>query len=146
MWLLKFLLKNLWLGLSYVMLSLTIGENHPFTLVPMYNNFPNYAYSYYLSDGRGTLLPLAGYFKYDIGNLSHNFNAICQDKNIPHGFQMETEEQLREVGEAMISQVMEHRFARLPGDTLQLHRICYFMQGDTIAQKDVVMYETVVNQ
>jgi hypothetical protein len=38
-----FLRKHLWLGVLYIVLSLAIGEQHPFTLVPMYTSFINEA-------------------------------------------------------------------------------------------------------
>lgn len=135
------LLQNVLVGVVYVVLSLLIGEQHPFTLVPMYSNLPNYAYSFYLSDDKGQILPFAKYFKCADDYPAHTYNAICEDKKISYGNGLETEEQLAEIGKQMIAELKEHQYALLPKGQVQLHRINYFMENDSLKEVDSKMYE-----
>jgi hypothetical protein len=128
------------LGVVYILLSLVIGEVHPFTTVPMYNKFPNYAYAYYVSDENGKMLPVGSYFNYNAGNLSHNYVAICESKKIIHGYEVETQDQLSQVGKEMLEQLIAYRRDSIPAKILQMHRVNYFLEKDSIKTKDVVMY------
>ncbi len=135
------LFQNVLVGIGYVVLSLLIGEQHPFTLVPMYNNLPNYAYSFYLSDDKGQILPFAKYFKCADDYPAHTYNAICENKKIRSGNRLETKQQLSEIGKQMIADLKEHQFALLPKSRIQLHRICYFLERDSLKKDDYLMYE-----
>jgi len=135
------LLDKFTVGGGYLFLSLLFGEHHPFTLVPMYNSFPNYAYSFYLADSTNRLLPLAQYYSLADDELSHHYSSICQVQNIAFGNQCESPDQLQKIGSAMFAKLKHYRYAELPARKIQLHRVCYFLQADTIAQNDLVMFE-----
>ncbi len=140
-YLLKHILPYTALGLSYVVLSLLIGEVHPFSLVPMYNNFPNYAYAFYVSDEEGKLLPVNTYFNYGAGDLSHNYVAVCESQKVFHGYNRETSGQLAAVGKVMLQKLYTFKRDSVPAQRLQLHRVNYTLTNDSITSKDVLMYE-----
>ncbi len=130
------------LGAGYVMLSLYIGEIHPFTLFPMYYTIPKYAYSFYFSDPAGKIYPANQYFNCGADALSHMYGTITGMEKIPIGSERETAEQLRKTGEIMMNQVKQHPTAAWPAGIVDLHRVCYFMDGDSILNRDIVIYET----
>ena len=134
------------IGITYIVLSLLIGEVHPFTVVPMYSSFPNWAYSFYLSDSTSRLLPIANYFKYADDELGHNYAAICEQQKIVYGNQTETKIQLECVGKQMFGLLQAHQVAPLLQSYIQLHRVCYFMQRDSINVADIIIYEGKWNE
>ncbi len=129
------------LGVIYLAASLLIGEQHPFTLVPMYNSFQNYAYSFYLSDSTGTLIPFTRHFDCHNDYLSHIYGSVCDKNNIRHGNQIETDEQLKLIGKSMMEELNKHQRSLLPTGIIQLHRVCYFAQGGSMKENDKMMYE-----
>lgn len=140
------LLHKFIVGGIYIMLSLLLGELHPFTLVPMYNSIPNYAYSFYLSDSSNHLLPLGDYYYLANDELSHKYTTICEREHIKHGDQQETMQQLQIVGNAMFGKMKEYQRKKLPAGSIRLHRVCYFLRNDSILQSDLVMFEKLQNE
>jgi hypothetical protein len=134
--------QNISLGLCYIIISLIVGECHPFSLVSMYNSFPDKACTFYLSDSKGTLLPLARYYHYITGDLTHNYNAICRSMGINGGNQAETVEQLHTIAKSMMAILEQRCFSKPVADTVQLHQVYYFLKGDSIRSSDIIIYET----
>ncbi len=130
------------LCVSYIALSALIGEVHPFTRMPMYSYVSNYAYSFYISNEQGKLIPIKDYFNYKADDLTHHFSAICERQNIPYGFGKEDITVLKSVGETMLTQMMHHQRKPIPAHKIQLHRIYYYLQNDSINKTDLMMYET----
>ena len=137
----KSFLRNTSFGLGYLLLCLLIGEVHPFSLLPMYNSFPNWAYAFYVSDKQDNLLPNNKYFAIPAMDLAHNYYAICEDQKINTGYEMETKEELNKAGEIMMQKLLAKHSASLTADTLQLHRICYSFQGGCVVTHNTIMYE-----
>ncbi len=133
--------QNISVGLCYVILSLIIGECHPFSLVDMYNRFPEKACTFYLTDTKGKLLPIENYYHYKTGDLTHNYNAICKSKNITGDNHTLTSEQLHNIGEIMMSQLGQRCFSKPLANTIQLHQIYFFLKNDSIQSNDIIMYE-----
>jgi hypothetical protein len=138
--------KNISFGLCYLILCLMVGEVHPFTVVPMYNNFPNWAYAFFVTDIEGKLLPGVKYFKTSSADLSHRYWAICERDRITCGNQTETKEELRKVGEVMLKDLMNNNLREFPSDTIQLHRVSYYFQNDSILSTNVLMYERAITR
>ncbi len=135
-------MRFVFVGLLYLGLSLFFGEVHPFTTVPMYSNFPNWAYSFYISNPSGRLVPVTHYYNCASDELSHQYSAICSQLHIPYGNRIETARQLQTIGQAMFAFLQKRQIKLLPEkERLQLHRVCYYIQNDTIASQDTVLYE-----
>jgi hypothetical protein len=106
-------------GGIYLGLCLWIGEVHPFTLVPMYNSFPNYGYAFYITDEHNKVLPIKKYFSYQSGNLGHYYNAMAQ---------------------------LAEKCYKLPSaEAIVLHRACFTLVNDSIEQHDVVMHQIPIS-
>lgn len=94
---------------GYVVLSLLVGEVHPFTRVSMYDSFPNWAYVFYLKDGQGNIL----FFRkekrlpVDAGGLAHTFYSYNNQHGIVYGNGNEDEQRLLEVGNYMAQSVRD---------------------------------------
>jgi hypothetical protein len=138
----QFFKQNILFGLCYVILSLLIGDCHPFSLVSMYDSFPESATTFYLSDKKGKLLPLKSYYHYGTGDLTHFYGAFCESKNFSREEEAQSPAQLNAIGEAMISELEQHKFAALPADTVQVHQVYYFFKDGSLHQKDNVIYES----
>jgi hypothetical protein len=108
----------------------------------VYCNLPNYSYSYYFSDTTGKLYPSGHYFDLDVGSLAHIYVAIGGKEKIPIGFEMETAPQLNKIGEVMTNQMKQRPYINWPSGVVDLHRVCFYMAGDSIFNRDIVMYET----
>ncbi len=134
------LFRGIILGLLYVAASIIIGEQHPFTLVPMYNGFPNYAYSFSMTTADGTLLPFNVYFDCKDDFPSHLYGSICDKMGINAGNETETDMQLKRVGEAMLLSLKRYSTQPLPKGEIQLHRICYYSENELIKSSAKKMY------
>lgn len=132
--------RGIYLGLFYVAFSLVIGEQHPFTLVPMYNGFPNYAYSFYMTTANGKLLPFKNYFKCKDDYPSHLYGSICDKNGINAGNEMETDTQLAIVGKAMLATLKKQPKQPLPQGEIQIYRICYYSEVNKIKSRTKKMY------
>lgn len=134
-------LHYIMVGLCYIALSVWFGEVHPFTVVPMYNNFPNWAYSFYMSDKNNNIIPIATYFNYKDDELSHNFSAICSSENISYANKTIVDPELLKVGKLMALQLFKKKIKPLDTDSVRLHRVCYFLCNDSICSTDLILYE-----
>lgn len=134
-------IKYLYLAAAYVVLSLIIGEVHPFTTVPMYNSFPNWAYSFYISDTSGKLIPIGNYYSCDYDYLSHLYSTLCQENHIEMGNEVEKADELTFIGNKMFDGLSGYRKKTLPQGKIQLHRVCYSYKNNAINKADIVIYE-----
>jgi hypothetical protein len=133
---------------TYIILSLVIGERHPFTPVPMYNHFPNWAYVFYAKDNDGRILFSKTTFRNacspsDVSNL---YSSYCYEKNWMYGFGKETPENLHEVGEVLLN---HYKNNFLPGyqpkpDTLYIIRKhLRVVQGKFTETDSIIAYEAL---
>ncbi len=132
--------RGILLGLIYVAISLVIGEQHPFTLVPMYNGFQNYAYSFYMTTADGKLLPFHVYFDCKDDFPSHLYGSICDKIGVNAGNETETDIQLNRVGEDMLLTLKKRHLLPLPKGEIQIHRICYYSENGLIKSRSKKMY------
>jgi hypothetical protein len=132
--------KLLFIFLGYIFLSLIFGEEHPFTKVPMYANFPNWAYSFYITDSNNILLPVRKYFSCANDELSHQYSAICERLKINYGNQSESGTQLDSIGAELIVFLKSRQVKPLPVNQIQLTRVCYSISQNKISQKEVKLF------
>ncbi len=142
----KSILRNTSFGLGYLLLCLFLGEMHPFSLLPMYDSFPNWAYAFYVSDKQDNLLPNNKHFTIPAMDLAHNYYTICEDQKINTGYERETKEELNKAGEIMLEKLLAKRANTLTADTIQLHRICYSLEGDSVIAHNTIMYERAIGK
>ena len=126
---------------AYVLLSLIFGEVHPFTKVPMYSTFPNWAYSFYISDSTNTIIPTRRYFSCADDELSHQYAAICERLGINYGNQIETQVQLDSIGKVMFLFLKEKQIKPLPMNRIKIKRVCYKIHQNQISQVEVILFD-----
>ena len=121
-----------------MIMSLLIGEVHPFSREPMYNSFPNLATAFYLSDSRGNLLPVTKYFSYNTDAITHNYHTI---EEIMGYQENETKSRLDKIGREMWTQILPHAYSGVIVHGITIHRVSYFLSKDTISQNDEILYQ-----
>lgn len=77
--------ENTFLFFLFVALSWFIGEQHPFSRIPMYHSFPKYAYVFYLEDLNNQLVPFKEISKLHAAEMSHLYYAALKKRNISYG-------------------------------------------------------------
>jgi hypothetical protein len=124
-----FIRKNMLLGLAYILLCLLIGEVHPFTRVPMYNKFDDYAYSFKLTDSDDQLIPISKYYRISSAGLGHKYSLFMQNP-----------EALAYSGRELLNQLQESRKAKPPADSLRLYLVRHYLTNDSLLQTETLMY------
>lgn len=97
---LKLLFSRYIVYITVIGLTILVRENFPFSMYPMYNHFPNYAYTFYLEDDKGN--NLASLLSISHGSLSHLFFNECNKLNMHYGYGTEDPEQLEIVSKNTI--------------------------------------------
>jgi hypothetical protein len=118
--------------LLYVALSWWLPEFHPFSRYPMYSSFPNYAYSFYVSDSAGQLIPYKKYFKTRASEVSHQYCEVFDSHKWVRVMGLETDSQLRAGGAELLRNIILTKTTELPRGTIQLHRLYYRFENDSI--------------
>jgi hypothetical protein len=140
-----FLRKHLWLGVLYIVLSLAIGEQHPFTLVPMYTSFINEARVLSLTTANGQPIVLKGKFNVHSGGLMHRYfakrNAI--EASSPN---LTEKEQNKIIGSFLIDEITNSSLASCSSDTLQLHLLTYHLHDHELKYASTLIYAKDLNR
>jgi hypothetical protein len=113
------------------------AERYPFTRFPMYNEFPNYSYVFYISDLNNKPLALA---KLGIGGgeLAHNYFAIANARQFPNGKNLETSQHLRQIGYEMARIIRQKKpNFKVP---FQIHRLYFYKSKNQLKRQDRVIY------
>jgi hypothetical protein len=118
--------------LCYVTLSWFLPEFHPFSRYPMYDSFPNYSYSFYISDSTGQLLPYARYFKVRANEIGHMYCEVFDEHQWARGMGIESDSQLRAAGSELMKSIISSQKIPLPAGEIRLHRLYYKFQNDSI--------------
>lgn len=85
---------------SILVITFVVGETYPFSFYPMYNHFPNYAYTFFFEDENGYSLDKE--LNDNHGNISHIYFAEFDSKGWRVGNAKETKHHLQIVGESII--------------------------------------------
>lgn len=128
--------EKLAVGIVYLLLCLVMGENHPFSMQPMYSSFPNSAHSFYLSNEDNKLLPIHEFFNYSSEDLAHNYSVISSTTNQNNKLQDSA------VGRLMMQLVLPRAYSAAKNfDSLRLHKVTYYLsETDSVFQKDEILY------
>lgn len=102
--------------LGYILVALVVGENQPFTRVPMYDNLPNWAYVFYIKDNNDNPIYLKTK-KTDIlttESLSHMFSSYCNNKKFQYGSDMESDSTLELSGKFLMGEICKKWSKSIP--------------------------------
>lgn len=135
------------LFLTYIFLGLTIGEFHPFSKFPMYNNLPKWSYVFYYTDVKEKLIP-ANKFQNTGNGIGHIFYAVCENMKIQFGNNKETKLELYEIGENMTKVLIGNKINLFDSiQDVKLYRLNMFVNdSDSIIIDTVLMYQTKLNE
>src|SRR5690554_5406096 len=89
-----------------VFLTFLVREWYPFSFYPMYNEFPNWSYTFYLEDENQEHIRIDDL---DHGSLSHLFYAEANNIKIHYGNNIESKEELEQVGEKIIENIFVNK-------------------------------------
>jgi hypothetical protein len=107
-------------AIFYIVLSLTLGEVHPFSKFEMYDYFPSSALAFNLREPNGKMLAVNRYFNYHTAEISHNYVA-ANDKY--HSIEEDSLKRRILVGESIMNQIRSHSRIQLPNDTVILNMV-----------------------
>lgn len=123
--------------LVFLLGSLLLAEQYPFTRFPMYNSFPNYSYVFYLSDLNNQPIPLSE-VEMGGGELAHNYFAIANARHFPNGKNLETTQHLRQIGYEMAIIIRQKKpNFKVP---FQIHRLYFYKSKNQLKRQDRVIY------
>lgn len=137
------ILKKYSLYFGILITTFILKETYPFSFYPMYNNFPNWSYTFYFEDENNKLIKHALFVQHS--SLSHLFYSECQKQGIAYGYGMETREELKSVG----LKVTQYAFNmnRIKTDStkqLKLYRIYNHIEDDKIKSDTLLISTTYV--
>ncbi len=123
---------------SIIIITFLVGEIYPFSFYPMYNNFPNFSYVFYIEDDKGK--NLKEYLLVSHAGLSHIFFAQCEVLKIQSGLGMEKKKNLETIGSKMLRRALNYSKVRGEGiKVINLKRIYNYYQKDRIFSDTTVM-------
>ena len=70
-------------ALLYIIGVLLFNETHPFSRFPMYSNFPNWSYSFYLTDEANEIIPFSS-LETTGSSVGHLYGSVSDELNIPY--------------------------------------------------------------
>lgn len=125
---------------TYLVGSLIIGEFHPFSRYPMYNNLPNWSYAFYFADEHNRLIP-GKQIKVYGGELGHLYSAIAQQHSIAFGEGKETDKQLHFIGKIITEHALRKNKETFVSKRIKLIRVYYRLSDNQIITQTTCMYE-----
>lgn len=131
--------KSYSIAICYLLISLFKGEFHPFTRVPMYNSFPNYAYIFYITDAMGKNLCVTNEHL-NSGYLSHIYCSITSKYHLFYGFRKETKAEMNFVAQKMFENFKNERNIILPKGDIHLIRISFSIENEKLYKQNDLIY------
>lgn len=104
----------------YVVLSLLIGETHPFSRFEMYDHFPSEAHAFRILDGNGELQPSKEMFAFRTADLSHSYSAASDRFST---LEPDSAMLMARIGESLMDQLLERANLTALPDTLILNLV-----------------------
>ncbi len=138
--------KNFAVGFIYLLLCLMVGETHPFSLVEMYNSFPNFARTFLLTDSHENVLPFNEYYWLNSSDLSHKYNTAIELIQSKKPGQKLAPDDLQKVGEIMMKALNDNSKKPVEADSLKLYLITNYMSNDSVQTDKQLLYATKVGK
>jgi hypothetical protein len=111
----KCLLLKYPIYIGVILITFIAQEFYPFSRYPMYDNFPNWSYTFYFEDEVGNnlkeTLPISH------SAFSHLYFAELNNKGIPYGNGIETSKDLELIGKRITEQVFNFTLLKNKGIT-----------------------------
>jgi hypothetical protein len=128
----------------YVVLSWVIGEHHPFSRIPMYHSFPNYAYTFNILDNENQMIPLKEISKMGAAEISHlYFSAINNSDIIYYGSGIEDSLDMESIGEEVFNNIVWKENIDLNEKCFKLERIYLSInESNELVTKSKILYES----
>ena len=123
-------------ALLYIIGVLLFNETHPFSRFLMYSNFPNWSYSFYLTDEANEIIPFSS-LETTGSSVGHLYGSVSDELNIPYGSFRESEEELQQIGDRMMFVLLESN--ELKYKYINLYRKGFYYQNDSIHDLTVLM-------
>lgn len=123
------------LFLCVTLVSLVVGQCHPFSRFPMYSSFPPTADVYYLADESGTPLPTLETLGIFGPELKQRVEHQCQ----AYGAETNKPDALRRAGTAVLghlAKVNQQNLVDLGIDHLRLHRVLLTREDGLLIKND----------
>jgi hypothetical protein len=128
--------------ITFVILSWIIGEQHPFSRIPMYHSFPNYAYVFSLSDKNDRLIPLQNVSPLGAAELSHLYYTSLYNHEILYGYAREDSFNLEIIGADMINNTPWINPNFLADSCFYLNRQYFFVSDKGFKVINKVIYDS----
>lgn len=122
-----------------ILLTFLFREWYPFSFYPMYNEFPNWSYSFYLVDENQNHI-----YKSHLnhGNLSHIFYAEANNLKMHYGNNIEKKEDMQKVGEKIIDNIFANKDINKDDENykeIRLVRIYNYFQNDKLISDTLII-------
>ncbi|MDB4061253.1 hypothetical protein N9515_04830 [Vicingaceae bacterium] len=132
----KWGLSTFGVALFYILVVLLVGEIHPFSRFPMYSSFPNWSYSFYLTDETDKIVPFSKLKTFG-SSVGHLYGSVANELNIPYGNFSESKEELKQIGDRMIYVLIDSN--ELEANYIKLNLKGFYYQNDSIQELSVLM-------
>jgi hypothetical protein len=132
--------------LGYILVALLVGENQPFTRVPMYDNLPNWAYVFYIKDNNDNPIYLKTK-KTDIlttESLSHMFSSYCNKEGFYYGYGKESDSTLELSGRFLMGEIYKKwpKSIVKPLKVYLVRKHLYFTKDGQLVERDKQIAES----
>lgn len=132
--------------LGYILVALVVGENQPFTRVPMYDNLPNWAYVFYVKENNDSAIYLNASKTYILTteNLSHMFSSYCNNKRFQYGSGMESDSTLELSGRFLMGEIYKKwpKSIAKPSKIYLVRKHLYFTSDGQLVERDKQIAES----
>ena len=127
------------LGVLYILISLAIGECHPFSRVEMYNSFPNRAESIALLNSDNKVIPIQQYFNYSSEHLTHNYNNLVE-------YSIATNNKDKPIlGSQLWNQLTKYQKTELPKGKINLCLQTQYFKGKSLQKALIILHEESID-
>lgn len=109
----------------------------------MYNNFPNWSYTFYMEDEHHN--NLKKYMIVHHAELSHLYYTECDNQNIAHGYDLESAAALEAVGKRITHQAIDWEKLRESSvEEVKLYRIYNYIKNNQLIADTTILSTTYV--
>ena len=95
----------------------------------MYSHFPNWAYSFYLTDENGEIIPFT-LLETKGAAIGHLYGNVSDELNIPYGNFSESNNELKKIGDRILNILLKSK--ELDVTEVNLFRKAFFYKNDSI--------------